>query len=154
MSDCAVPVDFFRARIDAMIDMRNPLAVLATRMPWDKIESAIAPYLKRPVRSGRHALVVDLFGTTAEIMGAGVSTSAAGRPRLPIRLMVSLLYLKHAYGLSDDAVVERWAQDVLFQFFSGQQYFEHRLPCDSSLISRFRKDLGEGGRRRAAQDHH
>ncbi len=137
------PTDFFRARIDAMIDMRNPLAVLATRMPWQQIESAIAPHLKRPVRTGRHTLVVDLFGTTAEIAGAG--SSAAGRPRLPIRLMVSLLYLKHAYGLSDDAVVERWAQDVLFQFFSGQDYFEHRLPCDSSLISRFRKDLGEGG---------
>ena len=137
------PADFFRARIDAMIDMRNPLAVLATRMPWQQIESAIAPHLKRPVRTGRHTLVVDLFGTTAEIAGAG--TSAAGRPRLPIRLMVSLLYLKHAYALSDDAVVERWAQDVVFQFFSGQEYFEHRLPCDSSLISRFRKDLGEGG---------
>ena len=145
MSDCTAPTDFFGARIDAMIDMRDPLAVLATRMPWDKLEGSIAPYLKRPVRAGRHAVVVDLFGTTAEIMGAGVSTSAAGRPRLPIRLMVSLLYLKHAYGLSDDAVVARWAQDVLFQFFSGQQYFEHRLPCDSSLISRFRKDIGEAG---------
>jgi IS5 family transposase len=86
-------------------------------------------------------LVVDLFGTTAEIAGAG--TSSAGRPRLPNCLMVSSLYLKHAYGLSDDALVERWAQDLLFQFFSGQEYFEHRLPCDSSLISRFRKDLGE-----------
>ena len=25
--------DFFRARLDAMIDLRHPLAVLATRMP-------------------------------------------------------------------------------------------------------------------------
>jgi IS5 family transposase len=25
--------DFFRARLDSMIDMRHPLAVLATRMP-------------------------------------------------------------------------------------------------------------------------
>jgi IS5 family transposase len=81
-------------------------------------------------------MVVDLFGTTAEIAGAG--NSAAGRPRLPIRLMVRLLHLKHAYSSSDDPLVERWAQDVLFQFFSGQEYFEHRLPCDSSLISRFR----------------
>ena len=37
----------------------------------------------------------DLFGTTAQLAGAGVSN--AGRPRLPIRLMVSLLYLKHAW---------------------------------------------------------
>lgn len=143
MTDFMDPTDFFCVRTDAMIDMCHPLAVLATRMPWDQIESAIAPHLKRPVRTGRHALVVDLFGTTAEIVGAGAS--AVGSPRLPIRLMVSLLYLKHAYGLSDNAVVERWAQDVLFQFFSGQEYFEHRLPCESSLISRFRKDIGEGG---------
>ena len=49
--------------------------------------------------------------------GAGVSNR--GRPRLPIRRMVALLYLKHAYGESDESVVERWAQDVYFQFFSG-----------------------------------
>jgi IS5 family transposase len=30
--------DFFRARLDAMIDLRHPLAVLATRMPWAEIE--------------------------------------------------------------------------------------------------------------------
>ena len=35
------PADFFRARIDAMIDMRDPLAVLATRMPWDKLGRVI-----------------------------------------------------------------------------------------------------------------
>ena len=26
--------DFFRCRIDAMINLRHPLAVLATRLPW------------------------------------------------------------------------------------------------------------------------
>lgn len=26
--------DFFRARLDQMIDLRHPLAVLASRMPW------------------------------------------------------------------------------------------------------------------------
>ncbi len=135
--------DFFRARLDAMIDLRHPLAVLATRMPWDQIEASVAPFLQRKPRMGRFSPVVDLFGTTAQVAGVGVSP--AGRPRLPIRLMVSLLYLKHAYGLSDDEVVQRWAQDVYFQFFSGQSYFQPRLPCDSSLISRFRKDLGEPG---------
>ena len=136
--------DFFRARLDAMIDLRHPLAVLATRMPWDRIEAGVAPFLKRKPRMGRFSPVSDLFGTTLQIAGTP-GPSAAGRPRVPIRLMVSLLYLKHAYGLSDNEVVDRWAQDVLFQFFSGQEYYEHRLPCDSSLISRFRKDLGEPG---------
>ncbi|MCS6997683.1 MAG: hypothetical protein NZ533_12210 [Casimicrobiaceae bacterium] len=30
--------DFFRARLDTMIDLRHPLAVLASRMPWAEIE--------------------------------------------------------------------------------------------------------------------
>ena len=31
--------DFFRARLDQMIDLRHPLAVLANRMPWAQIEN-------------------------------------------------------------------------------------------------------------------
>ncbi len=34
--------DFFRSRLDAMIDMRHPLAVLANRMPWTSIEATSA----------------------------------------------------------------------------------------------------------------
>ena len=37
--------DFFRARLDSMIDMRHALAVLATRMPWAAIEASLAPAL-------------------------------------------------------------------------------------------------------------
>jgi IS5 family transposase len=78
-----------------------------------------------------------------QLAGAGVSNR--GRPRLPIRLMVALQYLKHAYNESDESVVERWAQDVYYQFFSGQVYFEPRLPCDATQIGRFRRVLGEAG---------
>jgi transposase, IS5 family len=34
--------DFFRARLDSMIDMRHPLAVLATRVTRVEIEAADA----------------------------------------------------------------------------------------------------------------
>ena len=46
--------DFFRARLDAMIDLRHPLAVLATRMPWSQIESYPSgqPILIRPDEAG------------------------------------------------------------------------------------------------------
>ena len=135
--------DFFRARLDQMIDLRHPLAVLATRMPWQQIEASVAPLLARKDRRGRSIEGADLFGPTLQVVGAGVS--AAGRPRLAIRLMVSLLYLKHAYGLSDQAVVERWAENVVWQFFSGQEYYEPRLPCDATQIGRFRRVLGEAG---------
>ena len=34
--------DFFRARLDQMIDLRHPLAVLAKRMPWAHRSSTLA----------------------------------------------------------------------------------------------------------------
>ena len=40
-----VAEDFFRARLDSMIDMRHPLAVLATRMPWADIEASRVRHL-------------------------------------------------------------------------------------------------------------
>lgn len=35
------PIDFFRSRIDAMINLNDPLVVLATRLPWNQIEVAV-----------------------------------------------------------------------------------------------------------------
>jgi len=135
--------DFFRSRLDSMIDLRHPLAVLAMRMSWDSIEAALAPFFERRSRDGRVSEAVDLFGVSSQELAGGVS--AAGRPRLPVRLMVGLLYLKHAYNESDDSVCERWAQDVYFQFFCGEQYFQPRLPCDPTNLVRFRQALGEAG---------
>lgn len=135
--------DFFRARLDQMIDLRHPLAVLGQRLPWSQIEAALAPSFARTNREGNSVAGDDMFGTTLEIAGAGVS--AAGRPRLPIRLMASLLYLKHAHNLSDDDVVSRWSQDVVWQFFSGMIYYEPRLPCDATQVGRFRSAIGEAG---------
>jgi hypothetical protein len=46
--------DFFRARLEQMIDLSHPLAVLARRMPWDEIEKSLAPALRtRTARAAR-----------------------------------------------------------------------------------------------------
>ncbi|SOE74753.1 Transposase DDE domain-containing protein [Burkholderia sp. OK233] len=135
--------DFFRSRLDTMIDVRHPLAVLAARMPWASIEASLAPLFERRAREGRGSEAMDLFGVAPRLAGAGVS--AAGRPRLPIRLMVGLLYLKHAYNESDDSVCERWAENVYFQYFCGEEYFQPCLPCDPTNLVRFRQALGEAG---------
>jgi IS5 family transposase len=135
--------DFFRARLDSMIDLRHPLAVLATRMPWTEIEASLAPLLAHKDRSGRIVEDADLFGPTSQLAGAGLSN--AGRPRLPLRLMIALLYLKHAFNLSDEELCERWSENVVWQFFSGLAYYEPRLPCDATQIGRFRRVLGEAG---------
>jgi IS5 family transposase len=97
--------DFFRARLERMIDPRHPLAVLGTHLPWTRLETVLAPCLARQERAGKGREVEDLFGAHGAVVGGGVS--AAGRPRLPMRLLLSLSYLKHAFDLSDEALVER-----------------------------------------------
>ena len=57
--------------------------------------------------------------------------------------MVSLLYLKNSFNLSDEELVERWAENVQWQFFGGMDYCEPRLPCDATQIGRFQRLLGE-----------
>ena len=135
--------DFFRARLADMIDLRHPLVVLATRMPWAALEAALAPKFARRDREGRVLSVDDLFGPKLQWVGVGVS--AAGRPRLSMRLMLSLLYLKHAFDLSDEELVARWSENVVWQFFSGMEYHQARPPCDATQIGRFRRAIGEAG---------
>lgn len=135
--------DFFRSRIDQMIDLRHPLSVLASRMPWQEIEASLAHNFARKVKAGKKVEDIGLFGPEVKVVGGGVSK--AGRPRLPLRLMVSLLYLKHAYDESDDGVCERWSETPTWQYFSGLDYFEHKLPCDPTLLVKYRRLLGEEG---------
>ena len=112
-------------------------------MPWSQIEAALSPAFARKTIAGKVIADDDLFGGTVETAGGGASP--AGRPRLPIRLMSALLYLKHALNLSDEELVERWSENVVWQYFSGQTYYEPRLPCDATQIGRFRQAIGEAG---------
>ncbi|CCG42999.1 conserved hypothetical protein [Magnetospirillum molischianum DSM 120] len=48
-----------------------------------------------------------------------------GRPGVPTRLIVGLHLLKHMYGLSDEAVCDRWVCDPYFQYFCGETFFQH-----------------------------
>src|SRR3990167_3435117 len=135
--------DFFRSRLAEMVDLRHPLAVLSTRIPWAGLESTLAEHFVHRDRPGTAVAVDDLFGSRLQVAGAG--GSAAGRPRLSMRLMLSLLYLKHAFDLSDEELVERWSENVVWQYFSGQEYYTPRLPCDGTQIGRFRSAIGEAG---------
>lgn len=73
--------DFFRARQDQMIDLRHPLAVLARRIPWDRIEEQLSPFFAHKNRPGISKEVSSLFVPSVQIAGGGVSN--ADRPRLP-----------------------------------------------------------------------
>lgn len=112
--------DLFRARLSNLIDVRHPLAQLTQRMPWADLEAALSATLPPTPLAG-------------------------GRPALPVRLMAGLLYLKHAYNLSDEDVCGRWLENPYWQFFTGEVFFQTRLPCDPSSLTRWRQRLGEAG---------
>lgn len=83
-----------------------------------------------------------LFGEKPQRVAA---RSNAGRPRVSLRVLVSLLYLKHAFNESDEGVVQRWADTPRWQFFSGQAYYEDRPPGDATTLVKFRQLLGDEG---------
>jgi transposase, IS5 family len=115
-----VSPELFRSQLDGMIDLRHPLARLARHMLWEAIVRAFAR-IEPPDAKG------------------------AGRIALPVRLMAGLLYLKHANNLSDEQTCRGWLENPYWQFFTGEVYFQTRLPCDGSSFTRWRKRLGEEG---------
>jgi IS5 family transposase len=114
--------DLFRLKLANLIDLRHELCRLAQRIPWQGL--------------------VDEFGPLY---------AEQGRPGVPIRLMAGLHYLKHAFGLSDEVVVGSWAENPYWQYFCGEEYFQHRLPIDPSQMTRFRTRLGAEGCERLLQ---
>lgn len=110
-------VDLFRMELLNLIDQRHELVKLAALIEWPAFIEAWGPKFE----------------------------SATGRPALDTRLMAALLYLKHAFALSDEEVVERWKENPYWQHFSGERYFQHELPCDPSSLVRWRRRIGEEG---------
>ena len=87
--------DLLRARLVEMIDMRHELV---------KLEALIDR---------------DIF----EREWLGLFPSHTGRPATPPRLVAGLCSLQHAFALSDEAVVARWAENPYWQHFCGETFF-------------------------------
>src|SRR5579863_8267693 len=107
--------DLFRSRLDQIIDLGHALVKLARAIDWGFLE---------------------------EKFGAAYSDKP-GHPPLPTRLMAGLAILKHTYDLSDEALCERWVENPYFQFFCGEEFFQHRLVFDRSSLTRWRQRMGE-----------
>ena len=71
--------------------------------------------------------------------------SDEGRPAKPIRLMVSLIILKHIRNISDESVVEQWSENAYYQYFSGEKMFACGVPCEASELVHFRNRIGAEG---------
>lgn len=109
--------DVLRPRLVDMIDPRHELTKLAALIDWEVFERE----------------------------WAGFFPSTTRRPATPPRLVAGLLYLQHAYRLSDEAVVARWIENPYYQHFTGEIFFQRRAPIDPSSLTRWRKRIGEEG---------
>lgn len=74
---------------------------------------------------------------------SSVCTPGPGQPPLPSRLVAGLLILKHMHDLSDEVLCDRWLENPYYQYFCGEESFQHRLPFDRSSLTRWRQRLGE-----------
>jgi IS5 family transposase len=66
-----------------------------------------------------------------------------GSPGKSLRLMLGLQYLKYLYDESDEQIVLKFVENPYYQYFCGNQHFEHHLPIDPSSMTRFRKRIGK-----------
>jgi len=107
--------DLFRSRLDQIIDLKHPLVALARAVDWGFLEKE--------------------FGA--------VYTDGPGQPPLPTRLMAGLIILKYTHNLSDEVLCERWVENPYYQFFCGEEFFQHELVLDRSSLSNWRKRMGE-----------
>jgi IS5 family transposase len=106
--------ELFRAKLKNIINLGHELVRLSELIDWARLEAHFSPYYRE-----------------------------AGRPGLPLRLVVGLQLLKHIEGLSDEAVCARWERDPYMQYFCGEEYFQHAFPLERSGMTHFRKRVGE-----------
>ena len=106
----------FYVTFEEQLSHHHPLYILAGQIQWQIFEQAFAKYY-----------------------------SDEGRPAKPIRLMVSLLMLKHIRNLSDESVVEQWMENIYYQYFSGEKSYACGVPCEASELVHFRNRIGEEG---------
>ena len=106
----------FYSTFEEQLSHNHPLYILANKINWGIFEEAFAKLY-----------------------------SAEGRPAKSIRLMVSLLMLKHIRNISDESVVEQWSENCYYQYFGGEKVFACGAPCEASELVHFRNRIGESG---------
>jgi IS5 family transposase len=106
----------FYSTFEEQLSHKHPLYILANEVNWELFENEFSK----------------LYSTE-------------GRPAKPIRLMVSLIILKHIRNISDESVVEQWSENSYYQYFSGEKMFCGGTPCQASELVHFRHRIGEAG---------
>ena len=106
----------FYSTFEEQLSHIHPLYILANKINWNIFEEAFSKLY-----------------------------SDEGRPAKSIRLMVSLLMLKHIRNISDESVVEQWFENIYYQYFSGEKSYACGMPCEASELVHFRNRIGDEG---------
>lgn len=106
----------FYSTFEEQLSHIHPLYILANKINWNIFEEAFSKLY-----------------------------SEEGRPAKSIRLMVSLLILKHIRNISDESVVEQWFENIYYQYFSGEKSYACGMPCEASELVHFRNRIGDEG---------
>ena len=109
--------DFFRQPLREQINLKHPLVRLAALINWERLGMRMSESF----------------------------VSSKGRPASSPRVIAGLLYLQHAFDLSDEEVVWQWVENPYWQVFTGETYLQTEPPIDPSSLTRWRKRLGEAG---------
>jgi len=100
--------DFFRQPLLEQINLKHPLVQLAGLINWERLDMAMSESFK----------------------------SRVGRPATSPRLIAGLLYLQHAFDLSDDEVVWQWVENPYWQVFTGETFLQTEPPINPSSLTR------------------
>ena len=106
----------FQIRLNVVCDPASSLVKLADQIDWDDLDEQFAT----------------LFSTE-------------GRPAIATRMMVGLTLLQSLYSLSEDDVVNRWAENPYWQYLCGETFFQHQPPIARSGLSKWRKRISSHG---------
>jgi len=107
----------FCQRLDDLLNPEHEISRLARAIDWDSLVAAFGP----------------------------LYADQRGRPGVPIRLMAGIVLLQQTFGVSDEKVVETWVQNPYWQYFCGEEFFQHAFPIDPSSLSRWRGRIGKDG---------
>jgi IS5 family transposase len=109
--------NFYRQPLREQINLEHPLIRLANLIDWERLTIAMSVSF----------------------------VSHRGRPATSPRLIAGLLYLQHAFDLSDEGVVWQWLENPYWQVFPGETYLQTKPPIEPSSLTRWRKRVGEAG---------
>ena len=109
--------DLFRMRLENMLDINHELIKLSKHIDWESPDKEWG------------ALFV----------------STKGAPAIRTRLIAGLHYLKHLHDLSDEQVVKGWTENPYWQYFCGEEYFQHKMPIHPTTMTKWRNRPGKSG---------